>query len=202
MSFSKAFTQLIEIEKGFSNHKADKGGATNWGITRATYEKWKGRPVTIQEMINMPKSDAQAIYKAWYWDAFRGDQLKSYPMAYSIFDQAVNSGVVVAVRRAQQVVGVTADGVMGPGTIAKLNSFAEPSFLNGFIDLTLANYKRIIDKDPSQKAFENGWKNRAAELKKYFIANMGTVNTASVSAVAVLTGLGIVFFLITSKAKA
>ena len=33
---------LLDREGGYVNHKSDRGGATNKGITQATYSQWRG----------------------------------------------------------------------------------------------------------------------------------------------------------------
>ena len=198
MSFEKAFTQLIEIEKGFSNHKADKGGATNWGITKKVYEQWKKRAVTIEEMINMPKSDAKAIYKAQYWDTLSGDKIKFYSVAYSLFDQAVNSGVGTAVMRAQKILGLSRDGKMGPKTLDALNLANERKFLESFIAETKAYYELISNNEPNDpdQAFYKGWINRANHLSSYTLKHLGSLNKTTVGIGVILVAAG--FFLLIS----
>ena len=201
MSFQRAVAQLLAHEGGFVNHPADKGGATNWGITQATYERWKGRKVTVEEIRNMPVSDAHAIYKANYWDKFSGDQIRQYTMAYAIFDQAVNSGVSTAVARAQKIIGVPADGVMGSKTLAALNAFAEPQFISGYLAATKANYQNIVAKNPTQEVFLKGWLNRVASLESYSLKNLGVSNEALISAGLVITVAVIALLITAPRAK-
>ena len=41
---------ILKHEGGYVNHKADKGGPTNFGVTIGTYSKWLGREATIAEV--------------------------------------------------------------------------------------------------------------------------------------------------------
>lgn len=44
----QALEWLLEEEGGWSNHPADRGGKTMFGITQATYDQWrkqKKRPI-------------------------------------------------------------------------------------------------------------------------------------------------------------
>jgi len=83
---------LYKHEGGYSDHKRDPGGATNFGITLATLREWRGRPVTKDDVRTMQRSEADAIYHAHYWNRIDGDSLLAGPDA-ALFDVAVNSGV-------------------------------------------------------------------------------------------------------------
>lgn len=170
MNFTDAVNKVLEIEKGFVNDKNDSGGATNWGITKRVYEAWLGRTVSIDEIKNMPRSHAVAIYKANYWDKIAGDSLKSYKIAYTLFDQAINRGVSTVVKQAQSLVGLKADGIIGPATINALNSIAETDFISKFLAASIASYRSIASNDgenDKDKKFLNGWLNRVNEISKY-----------------------------------
>ena len=86
MSFQLAVEKVLKHEGGFVNHPDDRGGATNWGITQKVYEKFKGRPVTLAEMKNMPKSDAIAIYKAEYWDKVGGEPITELARLKKVYE--------------------------------------------------------------------------------------------------------------------
>lgn len=81
-------------EGGWSDHKADPGGKTMYGITEAVYHAWlKGRGLTVKPVRNISLSEAKLIYREQYWrptaekfDLFPGVDL-------AVYDAAVNSGV-------------------------------------------------------------------------------------------------------------
>jgi len=52
-NFDKSLEMLLHHEGGFVNHPKDPGGATNLGVTKAVYEKWVGREVSIEEMSTL-----------------------------------------------------------------------------------------------------------------------------------------------------
>lgn len=103
---------VLEYEGGFVNHPRDPGGATNMGITRRTLAAWRGHPVSVQDVRDLTKSEAMAIYKAHYWDAVQGDRLPR-GLDYAVYDYAVNSGPGRAARDLQRCLGVTVDGIIG-----------------------------------------------------------------------------------------
>ena len=88
-NFEKSLEMLLKHEGGFVNHPRDPGGATNLGVTKAVYEAWVGRDVTIEEMKDLTHEDVAPIYKKNYWDRCRCDDLDS-GLDWAVFDWAVN----------------------------------------------------------------------------------------------------------------
>ena len=84
-NFDRCLEMVLKHEGGFVNHPKDPGGATNMGVTLATYEQWVGRSVTIEEMKSLAFQDVAPIYKKDYWDKVRGDDLPS-GVDWSVFD--------------------------------------------------------------------------------------------------------------------
>lgn len=96
MEFERALAFVLRWEGGYSDHPDDPGGATNYGITQATYDVWRrsnGLPTRPVREISM--DEVRAIYRTRYWEPIRGDELPP-PLALATFDLAVNSGVGLA----------------------------------------------------------------------------------------------------------
>ena len=55
-----AIEKVLKHEGGYVDHPADKGGATNFGITQKVYEEFVKRKVTKDEIKNMPRGNAIA----------------------------------------------------------------------------------------------------------------------------------------------
>lgn len=106
-TYDTAMDKVYADEGGFSQDAHDPGGATKYGITIADYREFKGRPVTVSEVRDMPKSDAAAIYRKKYAN---GVQYDSWPAGwdYSVLDAAINSGIGRAKPWAVRVMGVNA----------------------------------------------------------------------------------------------
>lgn len=196
-NFMKAVTKVLEHEGGFVDHPADKGGATNWGITQKVYENFIGNPVSKDEMRIMPKGNAIAIYKEMYWDKVKGDFIKSYAKAFIIFDQAVNRGPKSAAKQAQKIAGVTVDGAIGPQSLKAINAFNEKRFIDLYLADSKQFYKNIVSRDPSQAVFINGWMNRVTSLEKYAYKNRNKIAFTAVVAGGLLTA----YTLMTRKKK-
>jgi lysozyme family protein len=155
MDFDLAFKMLIQHEGGFSNHAADPGGKTMFGITEAVAREngYKG------EMPNLPIDLAKRIYRDRYWDAVRAEELPA-SVRYAVFDAAVNSGPRQAIRWLQRAVGAKDDGIIGPQTLALVRSVNQEKLVR----VVLAQRLRFMSTLSNWPAFSRGWARRIADL--------------------------------------
>jgi lysozyme family protein len=160
-NFDQCLEMLLRHEGGFVNHPEDPGGATNLGVTLATYEQWVGRAVTIDEMKALTVKDVAPIYKDRYWDAVRGDDLPS-GVDWSVFDWAVNSGPGRASRALQRIVGVTADGKIGPITLKAVHDMKADKIIDKMYDARQHFYEQLSTFD----TFGRGWTRRNKETRQ------------------------------------
>lgn len=153
MNFEAAFAGVIGNEGGYSNNPDDPGGETMWGITVAVARAngYTG------EMQLMPKETASAIYQRRYWVPAGCDRLPD-GVDFQVFDAAVNSGVINAVKWLQQAVGSPADGVFGPNTQAAAHAIDPKTTILRFNAYRLKFYTSI----QSWQSFGKGWANRIA----------------------------------------
>lgn len=91
-AFERAVARVLAHEGGFVNHPSDPGGATNFGITLATLQSWRGGPVSVDDVRRLSREEAIRIYHARYWRAIGADDLPQ-GLGYAAFDAAVHSGV-------------------------------------------------------------------------------------------------------------
>lgn len=155
-NFERAFNDLLEVEGGFT---VDKGGRTNLGITETTARRhgYSG------DMKDLPIETARSIYHSEYWNPFY-DQL-SYPVAYQLFDAAVNSGPIQSHKWLQRVVGVKDDGVIGPKTKEAVLNFNSIKLIVMFNVLRLEFMTGLSNWPQAGK----GWTRRIAKnLRKGF----------------------------------
>lgn len=113
MNFDQAFDMVIDREAGYVNDPNDPGGETNYGISKRSYPH--------EDIRNMTLERAKWIYRRDFWKKAKCDELP-WPVNFQVFDAAVNSGVRAAVKWLQKAVGVSADGVIGPKTLAAVRS--------------------------------------------------------------------------------
>jgi len=155
MNFLTAFDKLLEHEGDFSDHPADPGGKTRYGVTEAVAREVGYRG----DMRELPLELAQRIYKDRYWDAVQAEALPA-DIRYIVFDGAVNSGVVQSARWLQRACGVKDDGVIGPVTIRAANALHP----EGLRRRLLAQRLRFMATLPNWPAFGRGWANRISDL--------------------------------------
>lgn len=155
MNFLTAFEKLLKHEGGFSDHSADPGGKTRYGITEAVAREAGYRG----DMRELPLDLAQRIYKDKYWDAVQAEALPA-DVRYIVFDGAVNSGITQSAKWLQRACGVKDDGIVGPQTIRAANSLAS----DGLKRRILGQRLRFMATLPNWPAFGRGWANRIADL--------------------------------------
>ena len=170
LDFQRCLQFVLQKEGGFVDHPADRGGATNRGITQGTYDDWRKRRGLLPQSVRLLTDDDVAeIYRLDYWDKVRADELPA-PVNLVVFDDAVNSGVNRAARRLQKACKVATDGAIGPRTIAAAKQIADASgALNLALDIIEQRvdfYHNIVETNPSQSVFLRGWLNRMNDLER------------------------------------
>lgn len=161
MTFEEALEHVLRHEGGFVNHKLDKGGITNLGVTIAVWEEWIGRESSEDEMRNLKPEDVADLYKKLYWDRVKGDDLPS-GVNYCVFDAAVNSGTGRAAKWLQDAVGAVPDGAIGAKTLAKVAAHDADSLVNAYCDVRLNFLKSLKTFD----TFGKGWSRRVEGVRQ------------------------------------
>lgn len=159
-NWDACFNHLIKHEGGYVNHPSDPGGRTNLGITQAVWENWVDRPVTEEEMKALTKDMVKPLYKDLYWERVKGDKLPS-GVDYCVFDAAVNSGVRRASQWLQSALGVTADGSIGPQTLAIASVTSPATIITNFS----AQRLKFLQGLSTWPTFGKGWERRVNEVK-------------------------------------
>jgi hypothetical protein len=170
--------------------KGDNGGLTKFGISQKAYPNEDIKNLTIERAISLYKKD--------YWDKVRGDSLP-YNIAYALFNYGVNRGVSTAVRYAQEVVGATQDGVMGPKTVSAILAKGATQFLSEFLTLAKQGYATIVANNPSQSKFLDGWNNRLDEIANY--VGVKPVTLVASTGFLLVTGFFLLIFLSLPKTR-
>lgn len=164
-NFEFCLTEVLKHEGGWADHPKDPGGATMKGVTIGTYAQWKGRKVTKDELRKIPDSEVAAIYRRNYWDKVRGDDLPG-GLDFVAFDAAVNSGPARGAKWLQQALGVTADGKIGPATVAAARATYAPAVVERAIAIRLAFLKSL----KTWPTFGKGWARRVEDVRQDALA--------------------------------
>jgi lysozyme family protein len=161
--FDALVDSIIATEGGFSNNPLDAGGATKFGITARTLGQWRklGRNATQDEVRAMPLEEARAIYTERYILNPGFDKIEYEALRAQLVDFGVNSGQALAIQKLQTVLKVDADGVLGPKTLAALETADLRAVNNALVAERVRMIGRIVVKAKTQVVFLNGWLNRA-----------------------------------------
>ncbi|MCB8820043.1 glycoside hydrolase family 108 protein [Microvirga rosea] len=160
-SFKQALVQVLAHEGGFVLHPVDPGGATHYGITRQTLSQARGRPASIDDVRRLTRDEAAAIYRRFYWDKVRGDDL-SPGLDLAVFDLAVNSGPGRAALMLQEVVGVVPDGIIGPRTLEAARDASPSDLIRGLTRKRLAFLSGLA----TWPVFGRGWRRRVLAVEQ------------------------------------
>lgn len=174
--FRRAFDRLDQLEGGWANNPNDRGGETYRGVSRKWFPAWPGwaRVDAAKARPNFPANLAadpalaelvRDFYLDEWWSRLRANQLTDERVALSLFFFAVNAGrepAVAALQVALNGLGrpVSADGRIGPATLAAANAVAGDRLLAAFEAQARRHYRTLAAKDPSQAAHLNGWFSR------------------------------------------
>lgn len=160
---------ILRWEGGFVNDPVDKGGATNMGVTIGTwrsvgYDKDGDGDIDVDDLHLLDKEDViERVLRPHYWNRWRADEILNQSVANILVDWVWASGTH-GIKRPQRILGVTADGIVGPKTLAAVNSM-DPMELHFRIKNDRIKFiDEICQRDPSQERFRKGWMNRINAL--------------------------------------
>lgn len=158
--------EIIEREgREYTDHPADRGGPTKFGITQATLSDWHGRPASVAEVRALTEPTARAIYRERYILKPGFSLITNARTRVFLIDSGVNHGPADPIGWLQQIVAVKLDGDLGPQTArAANNSLPKERLFERLVAKRIRHYGRLITDDPSQAVFAHGWMNRVARF--------------------------------------
>lgn len=173
-----AYTLRNEIGMGaslkiFTNDKADSGGPTSYGITRATLSEWRGSEQTQGDVEALTLVEATKIYLHMYWNRLSCGLVVKARISISLFDSAVLFGIGVTARYAQRALKqcgyptIKVDGYIGVETVKALNALTDVNlWLKIFQALLISRVNMLTVEIPSDKdmKWRKGWLNRINRL--------------------------------------
>jgi lysozyme family protein len=173
MTIDSLIDAVLDREGGYTNHPADRGGETKYGITVAVARA----NAYAGPMRALPLDTARAIYRKLYWTAPRFDAVARHApqIAAELFDTGVNMGPAVATaflqralnalnRGASDYPDIPVDGHVGDATLAALAAFlarrgasGESVLLKAVEALQGERYVALAESRPANEAFLYGW---------------------------------------------
>lgn len=169
------------------NDPADRGGATNKGVTLSTYTQYcqrKGYPrPTVDKLRRLTDAEWLDILKSMYWDRWQADRIESQCVANILVDWVWGSGAY-GITIPQRLLGVRCDGVVGDVTLGALNGrgsaffeyvyAARVQYLHDITNSSVRRYEARLGRKATErellrytnKRFLKGWLNRLEDIKR------------------------------------
>ncbi|UWQ59348.1 D-alanyl-D-alanine carboxypeptidase family protein [Leisingera caerulea] len=170
--FQKFHEFIKRWEGGFADHPADKGGATNMGITIGTLADWRGTDVTVEDVRNLTRAEADEIFRTRYYAMCRCGEMPER-MAVVVYNCAVLSGPKRAIKFVQEAFndlgltvdgkGLEVDGVLGRLTMGAVQKTDAGVLADAFMD----RQEKYLRSLGTFSVFGTGWMNRMAALREF-----------------------------------
>jgi lysozyme family protein len=141
------------------------GGLVRFGVNSKSLGASLVNTTFYTTMSNDEAIKAAAnLYNISVWKPMQGDLLTSQRVASKIFDMAVNQGVHEAAKLAQRAALVQVDGVIGPITVATINSIDENQMLKSLVTEWIWFIGLVIENHPEYVSYKEDWTARAEKL--------------------------------------
>ena len=154
---------ILKWEGGFVYDKDDLGGSTNMGVTLSTYRYVFGIKKTTKDLKRMTSVQWGVIFKKFYWDKWKADDIKDQNVANILVDWIWCSGSY-GIKIPQRVLCVSVDGIVGSKTIASINARDGRELFDTIKQERKDFIDRICQTRPQNRKFKNGWMNRINSL--------------------------------------
>jgi len=159
-----ALNSIEKIEGGYVDNPADKGGPTNKGITLETLARWRGHPVTVDDLKLVQDDEVRQIYTQEYIKGPGFYLIDDNDVFMLVVDCGVNHGVARPTRWLQTALHLTVDGHFGPETARVVNALAPHDAYKVVLAARARFYGSIVSNDATQARFDSGWMDRLAHF--------------------------------------
>jgi len=166
--FRGHLNKLLELEGGLEVHR-NKGekSITYAGIYRAANPSWKG-----WKYIDKGQEPPFKLIEDFYWDNFYLPfiDIEDPRIRFFLFQFAVNSSPRIATKILQRVLGIKADGIIGPITKQALTDYLQEHSYREFLkDYALAaiSFYNNLARNKKYRIFLRGWINRVLKALEY-----------------------------------
>lgn len=179
-SFDDAINIVLKNEGGYVNNPFDPGGPTKYGISRRFLNSDyidselkkridinKDNFIDAEDIKSLKEEDASYIYKKYWWDKYKYENIDSQKIANKIFDMAINMGPINSHKIAQKSINdvnkedkIKVDGIIGDKTLFSINRCEPIVLLDKIISYGKDYYNDLVKKNNNLSVFLKGWMNR------------------------------------------
>lgn len=125
--FEGAIDIILDVEGGFQKIATDPGNWTGGSIGSGSLKGTKFGISAAQypslDIESLSVEDARRIYRRDYYDRYKLHRLPQ-ALVLPVLDAVIHEGPFHAISRLQRLIGVQADGVLGPATASVLAATA------------------------------------------------------------------------------
>lgn len=172
---------ILQHEGGYSNNPHDLGGRTYCGISENNFPQWPGWGILDSYSLkyNQVLDNEQLtelvhdFYTQNFYTPMMVENLDSLVLSAHYYDCGVNCGIRTAVKMLQRSINqsltskIAEDGYIGSITISEANTLDPFKLVDAYVKEREGYYKSIVDRNPSQEVFLEGWLNRIYNTTDY-----------------------------------
>lgn len=151
-------------------NKRDRGGETNWGVTKKmymAYAKDLGLPATDAGFEAMT-ADQAMLFGRMIWKASGAHRVKNTGVALVLADWywgGIDLDRFSALLKEKGRAAAFKKGMPDAATIAFMNTLSPKELVELMSDAKEAQYRKIAERDPTQRDFLAGWLRRNEERR-------------------------------------
>ena len=181
--FATAHAFTAQWEGGLTDHPADPGGLTNYGVSLRWLKDLgivcgdidHDGDIDADDVRALTPEKAADLFRRKFWDVYRLGELPQI-MADVVYDCMVNTGPGQTARIAQRAFNaeclpgpapLQVDGVFGPATREALRLGAGKPLALGLIMERERFYRNLVYSNPGFQPFLKGWLNRCTALRRF-----------------------------------
>ena len=164
-TFERALSFVLRWEGGYRLHRnPTETHYTYAGIYQKAYPRWEGWKYIFSGEEEKAKELVKEFYRLNFWKRLKCDHMPP-KVAVAVFDTGVNLGVRRSARGLQKTLGVVADGIIGPKTIAAVNRANEEELVREFLKRRVIYYSKLSCE--KFNIYKRGWVSRVFDLMKF-----------------------------------
>ena len=135
----------------YTNHPADRGGPTKYGITLATLRRYRRQEVTPADVEALTEAEARECYRDLYIVRSGLYRIADESLRAFCVDACVQHGEDDIVEWLQQSVGVKVDRDFGPKSAEAVNTRNLRDLFAELLAIRVEYYGELVTRDPKVK---------------------------------------------------